>query len=81
MAVKNEHNFAKNLSALMSRNNMKQRELANIINVNRSTISYWVRGKTEPSFEMLGNIAELFKVDYNTLLGENTLINSKRGVI
>ena len=42
--------------------------LANFLNVDRSTYSYYENGKTEPSITVLMRMAELFSVTLDSLL-------------
>lgn len=49
--------------------NMKQSELAKILNVGQATVSNWETGATEPDFESLRKIAVIFDCSIDELLG------------
>ena len=46
-----------------------QQEMADMLNISRSTYTYYETGKSEPGQEKLKKICEILDVDYNTLLG------------
>lgn len=62
--------FGKNLSYLRDKFNINQAELSESINVNRTTISDYERGRSEPSLAKLQAIAEKFDIPADLLLGE-----------
>lgn len=49
---------------------MKQKELADILNVSKSSISEWESGKHRPSTEQITNICNALEIDPNWLFGE-----------
>ena len=57
------------LRQLRKQAGMSQPELAEKLGVSRSAISMYECGTREPNFAMLEAIADLFKVDMNTLTG------------
>ena len=61
--------FFKRLRELRFRYGLTQNELAEIIGIKRNTYSDWETGKTEPSFENLIKLADLFEVSLDCLLG------------
>lgn len=63
--------FREMLKYLRSRENLSQSELAEKLDVAKSTISMYEVGKREPDFETLEAIADLFNVDMNFLLGKD----------
>lgn len=63
--------FKDMLKYLRARENLSQSELANKLGVAKSTISMYEVGKREPDFETLEEIADLFNVDMNFLLGKD----------
>lgn len=72
--------FSLALRSLRIRENLTQDELADSLNIAKSTISMYETGNRTPDFEMLEVIADFFNVDMNFLLSgslENT--NSKGG--
>ena len=62
--------FGKNLSYLRATFNINQTELSKSIHVNRTTISDYERGRSEPSLEKLQAIAEKFNIPADLLLGD-----------
>lgn len=46
-----------------------QDDLAENLNVKRNTVSSWERGRTEPDFESLRKMAEIFGVSVDYILG------------
>ena len=63
-------NFKDMLKYLRSREKMSQAELADKLGISKSTVGMYELGKREPDFETLENIADLFNVDMNFLLGK-----------
>lgn len=49
--------------------NMSRNDLANFLKVNPRTISYWELGQRECNLEQLCNLALIFKVSTDYLLG------------
>ena len=64
--------FGSTLIALRKNHNMTQRELAEALNVSKSTISMYENGTRKPSFEVLGVIADYFNVDMDVLVGRDS---------
>lgn len=64
--------FSERLKCLRTTAGLSQRELAQKIDVSKSSINMYERGEREPGFETLESIADLFRVDINYLLGRNT---------
>ena len=44
-----------------------QAEMAEMLNISRSTYTYYETGKSEPNFENLRKIATILEVDYNEI--------------
>lgn len=57
------------LKELRLKHNLTQSELANKLNLSRSTIGMYESGEREPSFATLKTVANFFNVDMNKLLG------------
>lgn len=68
MSKKSEQ-FGKILKNLLEVNNMKQCELSQKLNTTDTTISKYINGIQLPRFEMMNDIAELFNVSIDYLLG------------
>lgn len=61
-------NISKNIKQIRQKNNMTQEELAEALFVTRQTISNYETGKSNPDIDTIIKIAELFKVDANTII-------------
>ncbi len=62
--------FGRHLRDLRKSNsNFSQQEMADKLNISRSTYTYYETGKSEPGQEKLKKICEILNVDFNTLLG------------
>ncbi len=57
-----------NLKKLREEKEFTQKYVADYLNVDRSTYTYYETGKTEPSLTTLAKLCELFEVDFNTIL-------------
>lgn len=51
---------------------LTQQQVADILNINRTTYTKYETGVSEPSHEVLRKIVSIFGTDYNTLLGNGT---------
>lgn len=61
--------FGEHLRTLRKeRTQYSQDEMAKLIEISRSTYTYYETGKSEPGFANLRKIAEILAVDFNTLL-------------
>lgn len=61
--------FSENLKLLREARNITQQQLADKLEVSRSTIGMYENGSREPDFEMLEIIADFFNVDMGRLIG------------
>ena len=61
--------FSERLKELRLEKDLSQKEIADLVHVNRVTYTNWERGKREPSFENLVNLADLLEVSLDSLLG------------
>lgn len=52
----------------MTKKGYTQKDLAKLLNINRTTLTKYETGVTEPDFERLKLICEVLEVDYNTIL-------------
>ena len=55
--------FAKNLKYLREKKGLEQQELADLLNVGRSTISCWENELRSPQMEYVLKLADFFNVD------------------
>jgi len=60
--------LATNLKYLRTKNKMSQSDLASRLDIARTTLGDYERGKTEPSLDMLVKLAEIFKVDIDSFI-------------
>ena len=60
--------IGQNLLRLRTKLGYTQKEIADLVNIDRTTYSKYETGATEPSVELLQKFAELFSVDFNTLV-------------
>ncbi len=61
--------FGKRLKKLRLKKGLTQAELAKMLNIGESTISFYEAGKREPDYEMLNRFADLFNVSVDYILG------------
>lgn len=60
------------LSELRKKQGLTAKKVAKILNIDPSTISYYERGLTEPSIDVLAKLADIYRVSLDYLiLGEN----------
>lgn len=64
--------FSVLLRLLRRANGWSQREVAERLHVDRSTYAYYETGRSQPHYETLVSIAELYGVSVDFLLGKNT---------
>lgn len=62
-------NFYLVLKSLRTSFGMTQNQLADQLNISRSTIGMYEKGAREPDYETLESIADIFNVDIDYLLG------------
>jgi len=65
-------NFNENLRRLRKENDYSQESLADKMNVTRQTISKWENGTAMPDLKKLTELADLFQVSMDDILGINT---------
>lgn len=64
--------LAKNIKLLRGQNNMTQQQLADKLDLTKSVISAYETGTRQPSYDVLINLSNYFKVSSDFLLGINT---------
>ena len=62
--------FGYRLTKLLSIRHLKQSDFARLIGKSSATVSSYCRGISEPSLDVLVKIANVLKVQWNSLLGE-----------
>ena len=63
--------FGRRLREVRKSKKLTQKEIADLVHVNRVTYTNWEKGKREPSFENLIKLADLFEVSLDCLLGRD----------
>ena len=63
--------FGNKIYQLRSEAGFTQQQIADEINVDRSTYSNYERAITEPDLKTLKKLADIFRVDVNTLLSDD----------
>ena len=63
--------FGKNLKFYRKKKQLTIADLANKLNIGKSTISSWENGKHSPDIEMINTIADILNISVDTLLGRN----------
>jgi transcriptional regulator with XRE-family HTH domain len=69
--------LAENLRILRRSEDISQEEISERLNVTRQTISKWVNGQSQPSIEMLVELANWFEVSIDDLIRGNLSNNKK----
>lgn len=59
----------KNLKFLRNKNGLSQKEIGKIFHASQNTVSQWENGTRKPSYEIIQEIADYFKVSVDYLLG------------
>ena len=72
--------FNENLKNLRLNSDFMQKEIAQTLNVSIRTFQCWESGRTEPNIEKLIQIADLFNVTLDFLVGRNINLSHEVGV-
>ncbi len=65
--------FAQTLRALRLKAKMNQSDLADMLNVERSTVSRWESGASSPGMGIVERIAQIFDVSIDVLMGKSVV--------
>ncbi len=57
--------------------NLTQQQVADVLNINRTTYTKYETGVSEPSNDLLGKICAIFGVDYNSILAGSDSLSAK----
>ena len=63
------HSLGERLRALREKEGLTQKQVANYLQLSRSTYTYYELGKRQPSLQTLSRLAEFFHVSTDYLLG------------
>lgn len=78
----NKKNFANIIKSLRIQNKMTQQDLAEVVGLTPTGISYWESGKSIPNIETLERLATFFNVTVDYLLGKKEMsVNDKKSVL
>lgn len=78
----NSNNFSSIIKALRIQHKMTQQDLAEIVGLTPTGISYWESGKAIPNVETLEKLASYFNVTVDYLLGKKEMSdNDKKTVL
>ncbi|MDY0395378.1 helix-turn-helix domain-containing protein [Virgibacillus halophilus] len=69
--------YGDRLKKLRERKKMSQQQLADELNINRSTYARYELSNTQPDFEILKTIADFFDVSTDYILGHETSEENK----
>lgn len=72
--------FIDNLIKYLDLAGMNYSELADALNLNRSTVSMWISKKSLPRMEVLDKIADILHIQSADLITDKTMEKSKPGV-
>lgn len=64
-----KNNFAKTIKLLRIERKLRQIDLAEKLNTTQRKVSYWESGKVEPDLDTLWQIADLFEISIDELIG------------
>jgi len=70
--------IAKRLRGIRKACGFTQQQVAAVLNVDRSTYTYYETGKTSPDIHTVKTLAELFNVSVNELLYEEGILHSEQ---
>lgn len=69
--IQNLNDLACNLKLVRKHVGISQQKIANKLHIERTTYSYYERGKTAPDIFMLIKLAKLFNVELSLLVSKN----------
>lgn len=70
--------FPQRLKELRLKKGLTQKDIADLVHVNRVTYTNWEKGNREPSFENLVKLADLLEVSLDWLFGREQMKVKKR---
>ncbi|MBR5273272.1 MAG: helix-turn-helix transcriptional regulator [Clostridia bacterium] len=72
--------FAERIKLMRTRMGLTQAQVADAIGAERTTYTYYEKGRNEPSMDRLVLLAKIFGTDVGTLVGENDIPSSEFGI-
>lgn len=79
---KRNENLAQRIKRFRDGFGFTQQQIADALNIDRSTYSYYESGKTEPNYEIIHKLANIYHTDFNGLLSDEeppTVVQDPRG--
>ena len=73
--------FGVNLSRLIRENNMSQIDLANRMNVSKSTVTFWCKGEKLPRMGKIEELCKIFNVRKSQLLDSTESISDDEDIL
>lgn len=73
--------ISENINNLRKENNMTQEQLAEALGVSVAAVSKWERGVTVPELKLIADMADMFCVSMDTLIGYEFRNNNKEAVV
>lgn len=73
--------FGEKLKLLREKYGLTQYQLAELLEMGKTTIGQYETNRREPNFERLRRIAKFFNVDYNYLLDDNNEIGIELDIV
>ena len=73
--------ISENINKLRKENNMTQEQLAEALGVSVAAVSKWERGVTVPELKLIADMADMFCVSMDTLIGYEFRNNNKEAVV
>ncbi len=70
-----ENEVSSRLSYLRKTHNLSQEDLAQKLNISRQAVSNWERGKSEPDMSTILQLSEIYSINIDELLKNNTVYN------
>ena len=61
--------FAEHLKRIRKQTDLTQKDIADLLHIDRSTYAYYETGKTHPDLEMLSRLAGIFHLSTDELIG------------
>lgn len=68
-----ENRIGEIIKLLRTKRNMTQHDLAQVVGLTATGISYWESGKAKPDVSMINKLADYFNVSIDFLYGKNDL--------
>jgi transcriptional regulator with XRE-family HTH domain len=68
-------NFGERLRQIRKEKGLTQAEVAKLLSIGESTVSFYESGKRQPDYETLVRLSEAFKVSTDFLLGKTDIKN------